>query len=697
MNDDQNPTAGTAARPTAKRPTVERQTFYVTTPIYYVNDYPHIGHIYTTLVVDTMARWRRLCGDRVYFLTGTDEHGQKIEKAAAQAGIEPIALADKVVERYHNWWKLLGLSNDDFIRTTEKRHLRGVLEVIRRLTAQGDLYSSHHEGLYCVGCETFYTDKELLPGNRCPVHETVCEERSEQNLFFRLSRYQDALLAHYEAHPEFIQPETRRNEVKQFVAAGLRDLSVSRTNVSWGIPFPGHPGHTVYVWLDALINYITALGFGGDQSDGPRADGLYRELWEGGGQRIHVMGKDILRFHSVYWPAFLISAGLPLPTTIWAHGWWLRDGQKMSKSVGNVVRPDHLVERFGSDPLRYFLLREMVFGQDGVFSDEGFVDRYNSDLANDLGNTLSRVVTVSRKAFGDHLPPRRGDALQAAAEAAVAEYKEAMDGWAFQDALRALFRLLQETNQYLVANEPWKRLADTANLDQVSEVLWSSAEALRIVATGLLPILPVQAPQLLAALQAPLPADTSGLEWGRLATGAPLPAVEPHFPRVDKKLYLAEIAATKGGAPAGAEPPPPKPAKKEKKVQDPADSPSVTAAAAPAAEKAAEKSTITIDQFMAVELKVATVKAAERVPKSDKLIKLTVDVGEGADRTVVAGIGKQYEPEELQGRQVVVVANLAPAKLMGIESNGMVLAASPAGLPVLLRPLEEVPPGTRVR
>ena len=664
----------------------ERPIYYVTTPIYYVNDYPHIGHIYTTLVVDTMARWHRLRGERVYFLTGTDEHGQKIEKAAANLEIAPIALADKVVERYHNWWRLLGISHDDFIRTTEKRHQQGVFEVIRRIAAQGDLYSSHHEGLYCVGCETFYTDKELLAGNRCPVHATPCEERSEENLFFRLSKYQQALLDHYEAHPEFIQPESRRNEVQQFVAAGLRDLSVSRTNVSWGIPFPEHPGHTVYVWLDALINYITALGFGGDEGS------LYRELWEGNGQRIHVVGKDIVRFHTVYWPAFLMSAGLPLPTTVWAHGWWLRDGQKMSKSVGNVVRPDHLVERFGADPLRYFLLREMVFGQDGAFSDEAFVDRYNSDLANDLGNTLSRVVTVSRKAFGDHLPPRRGDALQPNAELAITEYRAAMDGCAFQDALRSLWRLLQETNQYLVANEPWKRLADPAALDGVSEVLWSAAEALRIVTTGLLPILPVAAPRLLEALQAAVPTSTDGLAWGQLATGAPLPAVEPHFPRIDKKLYLAEIAATRGGV--GGEPETPAPAKKKKeKVMQEENAPAAVAPA-PAAE---EKTTISIDQFMAVELKVATVKAAERVPKSDKLIRLTVDIGEAEPRTVVAGIGKQYEPEELVGRQVVVVANLAPAKLMGIESNGMVLAASPAGLPVLLRPLEMVPPGTRVR
>lgn len=677
-----------------------QKAYYVTTPIYYVNDYPHIGHIYTTIVVDTLARWHRLRGERVYFLTGTDEHGQKIEKAAAKMGVEPIALADQVVERYHGWWRLLGMSNDDFIRTTEKRHFAGVVEIIRRLKEQGDLYSSHHEGLYCVGCETFYTDKELLPGNRCKVHETVCEARSEENIFFRLSKYQQALLDHYEAHPEFIQPETRRNEVQQFVASGLRDLSVSRTNVAWGIPFPGHDDHTVYVWLDALVNYITALGFGGEN------EALYEELWQGGGQRVHVVGKDILRFHAVYWPAFLLSAGIPLPTTIWAHGWWLRDGQKMSKSVGNVVRPDHLVEKFGADPLRYFVLREMVFGQDGVFSDEAFVDRYNSDLANDLGNTLSRVVTVSRKAFGEHLPPRRGDALRQQAELAVAEYRASMDAYAFQDALRSLWRLLQETNQYLVANEPWKKLADPANLDQVSEVLWTSAEALRIIATGLLPILPVQAPLVLAALKASVPTTAAGLDWGQLPTGLPLPAVEPLFPRVDKKLYLAEIAATRGGTPPEETSAQDK--KKEKVMAtkktaapDPDSNPEATAAAgaaeAAAAPAAEEKQPITIDQFMAVELKVALVKAAERVPKSDKLLRLTVEIGEPETRTIVAGIGKQYEPDELIGKQVVVVANLAPAKLMGIDSNGMVLAASPSGLPVLLRPLEEVPPGTRVR
>jgi methionyl-tRNA synthetase len=678
--------------------------FYVTTPIYYVNDYPHIGHIYTTLVVDTIARYRRLRGDDVYMLTGTDEHGQKIEKAAAKLEIAPIALADRVVERYHAIWHRLGIAHDDFIRTTEERHEQGVRQIIERLFAAGDLYLNHHEGLYCVACETFYTEKELdQPGNRCRDHGTPCEFRSEQNIFFRLSKYEQPLLELYRRQPDFVAPETRRNEVQQFVSEGLRDLSVSRTNVAWGIAFPGNPGHTVYVWLDALTNYITALGYGSEPAP------LFERFWRSEGRRIHVVGKDIVRFHAVYWPAFLMAAGLPLPTQVVAHGWWLRDGHKISKSVGNVVQPDHLIEQFGGDALRYFLLREMVFGQDGVFSDEGFIDRFNSDLANDLGNTLSRVITVSRKAFADHLPPRRGEALRAGAEAAIADYRRAMDAFAFQDALRALWRLLQETNQYLVQNEPWKKLADPANLDAVAEVLWASGEAVRLVATALLPILPESAPALLAALQVPVPAELEvSLRWGGLPVGAPLPPVTPQFPRIDKKLYLSEvIAASVSARPASPAPSKPsakaqkdpvmtEPAKTEPATTEPAAAPVASAPAAPA-EAPAETPKITIDQFMAVDLRTATVLEAERVPKSDKLIKLSVDAGEGAPRTLVAGIGKQYAPEALIGRQVVIVANLQPAKLMGIHSNGMVLAASRDGLPILLHPEVEVPNGTRVR
>jgi methionyl-tRNA synthetase len=649
---------------------------YFTTPIYYVNDHPHIGHIYTTLVTDTLARYRRLRGDEVYFLTGTDEHGQKIERAAEERGIPPRDLADEVVARYHQLWEQLDITHDDFIRTTDtERHYPGVREIIRRIEASGDFYLDHHEGLYCAGCETYYTEKEL-EGDKCPVHGSPVERRSEENLFFRLSKYQEPLLELYDRHPEFVRPETRLNEVRQFVDSGLRDLSVSRTNLGWGIPFPGHDGHTVYVWLDALTNYISALGFGtgGEGDEGS----LYERFWAGGGRQVHLVGKDILRFHAVYWPAFLLSAGLPLPTTVWAHGWWLQDDQKISKSVGNIVRPDHLVERFGVDALRHVLLRDMVFGQDASFSDEAFIDRYNSDLANDLGNTVSRLVTLSRRAFDGHLPPRPGEGLRAAAETAVEEYLRWMDEFAFHRALEALFKLISETSQFLSEHQPWKAMKDPAALDTVSEVLWSGLEAARIVAQALVPILPRKAPEVLTALVSG-PGDDfeAALAWGGLATGAELPAVDPIFPRIDKKAYLAEVTAP-GVSPEK---------KKEKTVTE-----EPKKAAAPEDER------ISIDQFMAVELRVGTVVAAEAVPKSKKLLQLSIDLGEDdGPRTVLAGISKAYEPESLVERQVVVVANLKPAKLMGIESNGMVLAASEDGKPVLLHPENKVPNGTRVR
>ena len=645
--------------------------YYLTTPIYYVNDHPHIGHIYTTLVADTIARYRRLCGDRVYFLTGTDEHGQKIERAAEERGIEPLALADEVVSRYHRLWAELDLSHDDFIRTSEERHKVGVREMIRRIAANDDFYLSQHEGWYCSACETYYTEKELLEGNLCPDHRQPTEWRSEENLFFRLSKYQDRLLEWYDSGA--VEPASRANEVRQFVAQGLRDLSVSRTNVEWAISFPGHGGHTVYVWLDALTNYVSALGFGREGADCE----LYRTFWEESPVRLHLVGKDILRFHAVYWPAFLMSAGLPLPTTVWAHGWWLRDEQKISKSVGNIVRPDELMSKFGTDSLRYFLLREMAFGQDASFSDEAFIDRYNSDLANDLGNTASRLITLSRRAFDGQLPPARGDggALREEAAAAAAEYRRTMDGFAFNRALEGLWKLLAAANHHLVAHEPWKKLKDPSAAGEVSEVLAGAMEATRIVAVGLLPFLPKKAPEVLAALGAAVPSDLTALEWGGLPAGAELPAVAPIFPRIDKKSYLADAVAA-----ASVEKPSQKPAKKAKK---------------PGGE--ARAGTIKIEQFFETELRVAEVRAAKAVPESKKLLELTVDAGEERERTVVAGIAGTYEPEALVGRQIVVVANLQPAKLMGIESNGMVLAAEADGEPILLHPGKAVPNGTRVR
>ncbi|HWM90609.1 MAG TPA: methionine--tRNA ligase [Thermoanaerobaculia bacterium] len=631
------------------------KTFYVTTPIYYVNDLPHIGHIFTTVASDVLARYRRMAGDEVYFLTGTDEHGQNIERAAKKEGVQPLELADRVVGRYHQLRDRLGFSYDDFIRTTEERHQRGVAEIIRRIDAAGDFYKATHEGWYCSPCETFYMEKELGDTKVCPIHGTPVEWKSEENLFFRLSRYQQPLLDLYERHPEFVRPATRLNEVKAFVETGLRDLSVSRANVEWAIPFPGHPGQTVYVWLDALTNYISALGF-------PDSD-LYRRFWENGDVRMNMIGKDILRFHAVYWPAFLMSAGLPLPTTVWAHGWWNRDGRKISKSTGNVVRPDELIDRFGADSVRYFLMREMVFGQDASFSDEAFVERYNADLANTLGNTVSRLVTLSRSAFGGKTPPVPCDSnpMIEAAGRAVPEYRAAMDELAFNRALEALWRLLGEANQYLVTREPWKLIKTEGPTEKLSRVLWNGLETVRIVATALLPFMPRVAAQVLAAIGIPeLPTDLKTLEWGGMPTDRELPEPAPLFPRIDKEAYLKEHA--------------PAPAKAEEKTN-----------------------LISIDQFFQTELKVATVTAAERVPKSEKLIKLTLDVGEEGPRTVVAGIGLAYQPEDLLNRQVIVVANLQPAKLMGIESQGMVLAASIDGKPVLLHPDAQVPNGTRVK
>jgi methionyl-tRNA synthetase len=640
--------------------------FYVTTPIYYVNDVPHVGHMYTTIVADTLARYRRLTGEDVYFLTGTDEHGQKIERAAEEQGVAPLELADRVVAVYHELWKQLGITHDDFIRTTQERHRRGVEEIIARIVEAGDLFLDKHEGWYCAACETYYTEKELLDDNVCPVHETPAEWKSEENVFFRLSAYQDRLLEWYASDPPPVMPLSRLNEVRSFVESGLKDLSVSRANLDWGIPFPGYPGQTVYVWLDALTNYISALGFGQEGSGES-----YSSFWvEPFGERVHLVGKDILRFHAVYWPAFLMSAGVPLPTTVWAHGWWLRDQRKMSKSLGNVVRPDKLMESFGTDCLRYFLLRDMVFGQDAQFSDEACLDRFNSDLANDLGNTVSRLVTLTRKAVDGKTPPEPcfSNPIMPLAEEVVAEYRAAMGRFAFDRALRALWRLLAESSQYMVAREPWKLIKEEGASPQLSRILWNSMEAVRIVAVGLLPFLPDSAPKVLRAIGVTEPVESlEAMEWGGLPNSCEIDAPPVLFPRIDKEEYFGDSAVGT--------------------VQDVEGS-----------ESGEEKSDemIDIEEFGRVELRVATVKQAEAIPKSRKLIKLTVDDGDGG-RTLVAGIAEAYEPEDLVGKQIVVVANLKPAKLMGVESQGMVLAASVDGRPVLLHPEGEVPDGSPVR
>ena len=652
------------------------KSFYATTPIYYVNDLPHIGHIYTTVVGDVLTRYHRLIGEKTWFLTGTDEHGQNIEKAAATQGLTPIALADRVVARYHDLWKRFEIANDDFIRTTEPRHRGGVEALIARLEAAGDLYVAPHEGWYCSSCEAFYTEKELDGQRRCPDHGTPCSWESEENIFFRLSRYAAPLLEHYETHPEFIRPETRRAEVLSFVRGGLADLSVSRTRVGWGIPFPGRPGHVVYVWLDALANYVTALGFGS------RENRLYREFWETPhARRVHLIGKDILRFHAVYWPAFLLSAGLPLPTTVWAHGWWLRDAKKMSKSVGNVVRPDGLVSQFGPDAMRYFLMREMTFGQDASFSDEAFLSRYNADLANDLGNTVSRVTALCRQAFGS-VPDERCETNEVlrAYEAGLSDWKDAMEEFAFNRALEAIWRLLAQINGYVVSREPWKIRKQEGGSPRLARILYAAAEGLRGTAVLLFPFMPGTARRILETFGVPaLDPSAPDLQWGRLEPGSPLAEAASLFPRVDTEEYFQETRKTmdeKTNAPRPGSPP----------------AVETTQAASPSDNR------IGIEEFQKVRLVTARVLAAERLPKSSKLVKLQIDLG-AERRQIVAGIAGQYAPEALVGRNVVVVANLKPATLLGVQSDGMVLAATvgEAGEPALLEVPAHVPPGSRVK
>ena len=688
---------------------------YFTTPIYYVNDRPHIGHLYTTVVTDAMARFHRLLGEDVRFLTGTDEHGQKIEKVARREGIEPIAVADRHAPAFRDLWIRFGIANDDFIRTTEERHHRGVAELVRRIDAAGDLYVASHEGLYCVGCEAFYPEKDLAEG-KCPVHGTVPEVQKEENVFFRLSRYGDRLLELYRrgvGGRPFVFPESRRNEVVSLVESGLKDLSVSRTSITWGIPFPGHPGHVVYVWLDALANYVTALGFGSP------GNGLFDRYWPGpenGARAIHVVGKDILRFHAVYWPAFLMSAGLEVPSQVVSHGWWLKDQKKMSKSTGNVVRPDELVDAFGVDAMRWHLLAEMAFGQDAGFSDEAFLARYNADLANGLGNALSREVRMAADAFGGRTPsePCDDNDVRRAAEGAVATWRAAFEGYRFQEACDAVRGLLSAVDSFIASREPWKRVKVEGPSPALHRIHYAALEGLRLAAVMLWPIAPGTSSEVLRRLTGgvagPLPA-VRDLAWGGLPLGAPLAPAPPLFPRADPKTYFGAarpaekktlektleknveekpVAPPAPAAAAGAA----APAAAVAAAAPPAGA-APAAAPAPAPEGGAK---ITVEDFFRADLRVGEVIAAEKVEKSKKLMKMTVRIGEET-RTIVGGIALAYSPEQLVGKKFVFVANLAPAKLMGIESNGMILAASLPGTgePSLLTVDPAVPSGTKVR
>jgi len=624
--------------------------FYLTTPIYYVNDRPHLGHAYTTIVVDAMARYRRLAGDDVWFLTGTDEHGDKIAQAAAKAGITPQAMADQNSAAFRATWQALGIQYSDYIRTTEERHKKVVQAILQQLWDAGEIYLGKYGGHYCFGCERFYTEKEIVDG-KCPDHQTPLTWIEEENYFFKMSKYQTWLIDHLERNPEFVRPERYRNEVLGFLRDPLTDLSISRPRrrLEWGIPLPFDDKYVTYVWFDALINYVSALGGPGD----PRFEKFWPHVQ-------HVTAKDIVKPHAIYWPCMLKAAGIPLYQHLNVHGYWTLGGQKISKSIGNLVEALALKEKYGNDAFRYFVLREMVFGLDADFSEEAFVGRLNADLANDLGNLVSRATTLIVN-LGQGVVPARGnptaaeDGVAAAFAKAKADVAAAMEEFAFQRALASMWEFVGVVNRYVDATQPWALAKDAGKREQLAAALATLAESLKMLGIVLAPFLPDAAAKIRAALGQTGEPKLADAAWGRLAAGTPVQKLSGLFPRTDTKITPAT------------------------------------------GQLAIETATprIKIDEFGKVELRVAEIIAAEPLPKSKKLLKLTVSLGQ-EQRTVVAGIAEHYTPAEIVGKKVVIVANLEAAKLMGVESNGMVLAASSGGKLAVLSLDRDLPPGAKV-